>query len=46
MASASNKCKLICDTFKANLFHILAGFMLETLKLSKTLKPSRDDFNI
>ena len=25
---------------------IMAVFMLETLKLSKTLKPSRDDFNV
>ena len=25
---------------------VLAVFMLETLKLSKTLKPSRDDFNV
>ena len=24
----------------------MAVFMLETLKLSKTLKPSRDDFNV
>ena len=25
---------------------VLAVFMLETLKLSNTLKPSRDDFNV
>ena len=27
-------------------FETMAVFMLETLKLSKTLKPSRDDFNV
>ena len=30
------------DTYK----YIMAVFMLETLKLSKTLKSSRDDFNV
>ena len=29
-----------------NFVITLAVFMLETLKLSKTLKPSRDDFNV
>ena len=27
-------------------FETMAVFMLETLKLSKSLKPSRDDFNV
>ena len=36
----------ICQTRLITRRLVLAVFMLETLKLSKTLKPSRDDFNV
>ena len=36
----------ICQTRLIPRRVVLAVFMLETLKLSKTLKPSRDDFNV
>ena len=36
----------ICQTRLITRRVVLAVFMLETLKLSKTLKPSRDDFNV
>ena len=37
---------VICQTRLITLRVVLTVFMLETLKLSKTLKPSRDDFNV
>ena len=36
----------ICQTRLITRWVVLAVFMLETLKLSKTLKPYRDDFNV
>ena len=36
----------ICQTRLITRRVVLAVFMLETLKLSKTLKPSRDNFNV
>ena len=36
----------ICQTRLITRRVVLAVFMLETLKLSKTLKPSQDDFNV
>ena len=36
----------ICQTRLITRRVVLAVFMLETLKLSNTLKPSRDDFNV
>ena len=36
----------ICQTRLITRRVVLAVFMLETLKLSKTLLPSRDDFNV
>ena len=36
----------ICQTRLITRRVVLAVFMQETLKLSKTLKPSRDDFNV
>ena len=32
--------------FKVPCYFVIDAFMLETLKLSKTLKSSRDDFNV
>ena len=37
-----NNCQIRLITHRL----VLAVFMLETLKLSKTLKPSRDDLNV
>ena len=46
----NNALKQVLDCFYQELNWIrmitLAVFMLETLKLSKTLKSSRDDFNV
>ena len=36
----------ICQTRLITHRVVFAVFILETLKLSKTLKPSRDDFNV
>ena len=40
------RCLDICQTRLITRRVVLAVFMLETLKLSKTLKPSRDDLNV
>ena len=40
------RCHDICQTRLITRRVVLAVFILETLKLSKTLKPSQDDFNV